>query len=80
MPSTESISASNQEQKISRRRKISLRTKLLFAAGTAQEATVTAGGIVTIIYYNQVLGLSPSLCGLAFLILNFTGKMQQKTS
>ena len=68
MPSTESISASNQEQKISRRRKISLRTKLLFAAGTAQEATVTAGGIVTIIYYNQVLGLSPSLCGLAFML------------
>jgi Na+/melibiose symporter-like transporter len=41
---------------------------LLFAAGGAQEATVTAGGVVTIIYYNQVLGLSPSLCGLAFMV------------
>ena len=68
MPSTESISAGSQGQKTSRQRKISLRTKLLFAAGTAQEATVTAGGIVTIIYYNQALGLSPSLCGLAFMI------------
>lgn len=68
MPSTESISAGSQGQKTSRQRKISLRTKLLFAAGTAQEATVTAGGIVTIIYYNQVLGLSPSLCGLAFMV------------
>jgi Na+/melibiose symporter-like transporter len=68
MPSTESISTGNQGQKSSRQRKISLRTKLLFAAGTAQEGMVTAGGIVTIIYYNQVLGLSPSLCGLAFMI------------
>lgn len=68
MPITESISAGSQGQKTSRQRKISLRTKLLFAAGTAQEATVIAGGIVTIIYYNQVLGLSPSLCGLAFMI------------
>ena len=68
IPSTESISAGSQGQKTSRQRKLSLRTKLLFAAGTAQEATVTAGGIVTIIYYNQVLGLSPSLCGLAFMV------------
>ena len=68
MPSTESISAGSQGQKTGRHRRISLRTKLLFAAGGAQEATVTAGGVITIIYYNQVLGLSPSLCGLAFMV------------
>jgi Na+/melibiose symporter-like transporter len=32
------------------------------------EATVTAGGIVTVFYYNQVLGVSPALVGTAFLI------------
>lgn len=29
---------------------------------------VTAAGVATMIYYNQVLGVSPALCGLAFLI------------
>ena len=27
-----------------------------------------AAGITTLLFYNQILGLSPSLCGLAFLI------------
>ena len=33
-----------------RRRKLSVGAKLLFASGALQEATVTAGGIVTIIF------------------------------
>ena len=51
-----------------RNRKVPVRTKLLFASGTLQEAAVTAGGIVTVLFYNQVLGISPSLAGTAFLI------------
>ena len=51
-----------------RNRKVPVRTKLFFASGTLQEAAVTAGGIVTVLFYNQVLGISPSLAGTAFLI------------
>jgi GPH family glycoside/pentoside/hexuronide:cation symporter len=68
-----SLSASNnvsQKSPSDRRRKISVRTKLLFASGTLQEATVTAGGLTTILFYNQVLGVAPSLCGTAFLIVS----------
>ena len=53
-----------------RRRKVPIRTKLLFSFGTLQEATVTAGGITTMLFYNQVLGLSPALAGLAYLIVS----------
>lgn len=51
-----------------RRRKVPLRTKLLFAVGALQEASVSAGGLCTVIYYNQVLGVAPGMVGLAFLI------------
>lgn len=51
-----------------RKRKLPLRTKLAFSSGGLQEATVGAAGITTMIFYNQVLGLSPGLCGIAFLI------------
>ncbi len=56
------------EQIQTRRRKLPVGAKLLFASGALQEAAVTAGGIVTIIFYNQVLGVSPALAGTAFLI------------
>jgi len=55
---------------VGRRRKVPIRTKLLFASGTLQEATVTAGGITTMLFYNQVLGVSPALVGMAFLIVS----------
>jgi Na+/melibiose symporter-like transporter len=64
---------------IHRRRKISVRTKLLFASGTLQEATVTAGGIVTVLFYNQVLGISPSLAGTAFLIASIVDAISDPT-
>ena len=51
-----------------RRRKINWRTKLLFSSGAFQEATVVAAGVVTILFYNQIIGVSPGLCGTAFLI------------
>lgn len=57
-----------KEPTINRRRKLSVRTKLLFASGALQEAVLTAGGIVTVLFYNQVLGVSPALAGTAFLI------------
>ena len=56
------------EATATRRRKLSVKTKLLFASGSLQEAVVTAGGIVTVLFYNQVLGVSPALAGTAFLI------------
>ncbi|MGI9234593.1 MAG: MFS transporter, partial [Woeseiaceae bacterium] len=55
---------------LNRRRKVSVRTKLLFASGALQEAVVTAGGITTILFYNQVLGVSPALAGTAYLIVS----------
>ena len=42
-----------------RRRKLSIRTKVLFSAGALQEAVVTIGGIATLLFYNQLLGVSP---------------------
>ena len=48
----------SQKSPSDRRRKISTRTKLLFASGTLQEAVVTAGGLTTILFYNQVLGVA----------------------
>ena len=51
-----------------RHRKLPVRTKLAFSSGGLQEATVGAAGITTMIFYNQVLGLSPGLCGIAFMI------------
>lgn len=52
----------------SRNRKLPLRTKLVFSSGALQEAMVTAAGITTMILYNQILGVSPKLLGMAFLI------------
>jgi Na+/melibiose symporter-like transporter len=48
--------------------KLPLKTKLTFSSGSIQLAMVSAAGITTLLYYNQVLGVSPSLCGTAFLI------------
>ena len=51
-----------------RNRKLSVKAKVLFASGAIQEGVVSAGGIVTLIFYNQVLGVSPALAGIAFAI------------
>ena len=53
-------------EQINRRRKIPVRTKLLFSSGAFQEATIVAAGLVTVLFYNQVLGVSPALCGRHF--------------
>jgi glycoside/pentoside/hexuronide:cation symporter, GPH family len=51
-----------------RRRKIGLRTKLGFASGALEESMILAAAAITMLYYNQVLGVSAALCGTAFLI------------
>lgn len=50
------------------RGKVPLRTKLAFSSGALEEAMIGAAGIATMLFYNQVLGVSPSLCGTVFLI------------
>ncbi|MGI9219577.1 MAG: MFS transporter, partial [Woeseiaceae bacterium] len=54
---------------VQRRRKVPLRTKILFASGALQEATVTIAAMITVLYYNQVLGVSAGLAGTAFFIV-----------
>ena len=51
-----------------RKRKLSVKTKLLFASGAASEGAISASNVTTIIFYNQILGVSPSLCATAFAI------------
>ena len=50
------------------RGKISLKTKLLFSSGSIEEAMISAAAIATMIFYNQVLGVSAALCGIVFLV------------
>jgi len=59
---------SNSGEQLNRQRKVPVRTKLFFASGAFQEATVVAAGTVTVLFYNQLLGVSAVLCGTAFLI------------
>ncbi len=51
-----------------RRRKISPRVKLAFSVGSLEDAMMQAASIATMLFYNQVLGVSAALCGLAFLV------------
>ena len=44
-----------------RRGKIGLGVKLAFSLGSLETAIVAAAGVTTLVYYNQVLGLSPAL-------------------
>ena len=50
------------------RGRVSLKTKLAFSSGSLEEALIGAVGVATMIFYNQVLGVSPALCGIAFAI------------
>lgn len=53
---------------IERTGKVSPKTKTAFAAGSLEEAVMAAAGIVTMLFYNQVLGVSAYLCGIVFLV------------
>jgi len=50
--------------------KLPLTTKLTYSTGSLQWAMVQAAGMANMVFYNQVLGVSPALCGTAFLIAN----------
>ena len=71
--------AAADDQQTDRRRKVPIRTKLLFASGGLQEATVTGAGIATILFYNQVLGVSPLLAGTAYLIVSIVDAISDPT-
>ena len=51
-----------------RRRKVPLPTKLAFSSGGFQQGMVVAARMSTLIFYNQVLGVSAALCGAAYLV------------
>ncbi len=67
-PITLSSEGKSIDGRSNRDRKLSVKAKVLFASGAIQEGVVSAGGIVTLIFYNQVLGVSPALAGIAFAI------------
>ena len=41
--------------------KVSLRTKAAFSVGALDEAVMSAAGVATMLFYNQVLGVSAYL-------------------
>ena len=47
---------------------ISVKTKLMFSSGALEEAMLGAASIVTMVFYNQILGASAALCGVVFLV------------
>ena len=47
---------------------VSLKTKIAFSTGALEEAAVSAAGVATMLFYNQVLGVSAYLCGIVFLV------------
>ena len=55
-------------EEVQRRGNISVKTKLMFSSGALEEAMVGAASAVTMVFYNQVLGVSAGLCGVVFLI------------
>lgn len=50
------------------RGKVSFGTKLAFSSGALEEAMIAAAGIATMVFYNQVLGVDPWLCGMVFFV------------
>jgi len=59
---------SSNAQVATARGKVSLKTKLAFSSGSLEEAILGAASIGTMVFYNQILGVSASLCGVVFLV------------
>lgn len=53
---------------MSRRGNVSLGTKLAFSSGSLEEAMISAAGVATMVFYNQILGVDPWLCGMVFFV------------
>ena len=51
-----------------RRGKVTARTRIAFSTGAFEEAAIGAASIATMVFYNQVLGVSAYLCGIVFLV------------
>ncbi len=51
-----------------RNNKVTPKTRIAFSTGALEEAAVGAASIATMLFYNQVLGVSAYLCGVVFLI------------
>ena len=49
-------------------RKVPTRTRVAFSTGAFEEAAIGAAGIATMVFYNQVLGVDPWLCGMVFFV------------
>jgi Na+/melibiose symporter-like transporter len=53
---------------VQRTERVALKTKVAFATGALDEAVMAAAGIATMLFYNQILGVSAYLCGIVFLV------------
>jgi len=51
-----------------RAQQVPLKTKIAFASGALEEGLIGAAGVATMLFYNQVLGVSAYLCGIVFLV------------
>ena len=51
-----------------RTEKVPLKSKVAFSVGALDEAVMGAAGVATMLFYNQVLGVSAYLCGVVFLV------------
>ena len=68
MPAAAPTTAAASTAAPNRRGKIALKTKLAFSSGALEEAMLSAAGVATMIFYNQVLGVGAALCGTVFLV------------
>ena len=57
-----------------------LRTKLAFSSGAFQQGMLVAARITTLIFYNQVLGVSAALCGVAYLVASIVDAVSDPLS
>ena len=48
--------------------KVSPGTRIAFSTGALEEAAIGAASVATMVFYNQVLGVSAYLCGIVFLV------------
>lgn len=53
---------------IDRARRVPLTTKIAYAIGSLEGAVVGIASMATLLFYNQIHGVSASLCGTAFLV------------
>lgn len=60
--------SSRGSRRAERDNKVPLTTRVAFSTGAFEEAAIGAAGIATMVFYNQVLGVSAYLCGVVFFL------------